>query len=149
MIGNGVQLKWPNDVYLNDKKCAGILTEIVGDRVMIGIGVNVSVNAFPDEIAMKATSLLREGISVEREKFLAAIVSQIFQLGSLAGDGGFGFILKEYRQFCMLTGKKISFVSEDRKGEGTVKGISDEGALLVEDDGVETAVMEARDIILA
>ena len=52
-----VMLKWPNDVYVDGRKVAGILCERVDDRIIVGVGVNVGKQAFPMEIAARATSL--------------------------------------------------------------------------------------------
>jgi len=140
-------LKWPNDLYLNGKKCAGILTEIVGEKLLIGIGLNVSVNDFPPEISSKATSLLREGIELEREPLLAAIITEIFKAGSLAGEN-FGHIISAYNDLCMLTGKHISFTSAGNSLEGKVSRVGEDGTLIV-DHGSETIrYNEAKDILL-
>lgn len=143
-----VQLKWPNDVYINNKKCAGILTEIVSDKVLIGIGINVSTTDFPEQIAHKATSLSREGITLDRELFLAEIVKQIFTLGSMA-DQAFAHIIEMHHQQCMLRGKLITFLSGDQKHIGKALRLDSQGALVIElpDQTIRT-YMEARDILI-
>src|SRR5262245_13905869 len=54
------RLKWPNDILVNGKKLAGILTELGGDFVVVGVGVNLNAETLPDEIAAIATTLRRE-----------------------------------------------------------------------------------------
>ena len=63
-----LNLKWPNDILLNDKKIAGILCEYIpGTGVIIGIGINLNQTGFPKEIEDKATSLkLETGNTVNR-----------------------------------------------------------------------------------
>ncbi len=63
-------LRWPNDVLLGEKKCAGILAQMEGDAVIAGIGINVSHASFPPEIAPLATSLTMAGASMSREEVL-------------------------------------------------------------------------------
>lgn len=76
-------IKWPNDVLLNDKKVAGLLTEAVflgnkPDRLIIGIGLNVNQRTYPGELAGKATSIrLETGQKISREDFLAHLLQRI------------------------------------------------------------------------
>ena len=75
--GLAADLRWPNDVLMNGRKCAGILAQLEGDAVIAGIGINVSHTEFPAEIADLATSLLLSGARVEREDLLVALVNAI------------------------------------------------------------------------
>lgn len=76
-------IKWPNDVLLNDKKVAGLLTEAVflgnkPDRLIIGIGLNVNQRTYPGELEDKATSIrLETGQKISREDFLARLLRRI------------------------------------------------------------------------
>jgi BirA family biotin operon repressor/biotin-[acetyl-CoA-carboxylase] ligase len=58
LIGGSVQIKWPNDVMINGRKAAGILTESDGKNVYIGVGVNVAQQEFPEEYRSKAGSII-------------------------------------------------------------------------------------------
>ena len=74
-VGVDVKIKWPNDIILNGKKIAGILTEMSAevDRifyVVVGVGINLYNQKFDDEIREKATSILKEGYSIKKEKLL-------------------------------------------------------------------------------
>jgi BirA family biotin operon repressor/biotin-[acetyl-CoA-carboxylase] ligase len=67
------RLKWPNDVVVDDRKLAGILAERSGDAVVVGMGLNVSWETFPDEIAATATACNLCGARpVERDELLVA-----------------------------------------------------------------------------
>ena len=81
-----LNLKWPNDILLNDKKIAGILCEYIpGTGVIIGIGINLNQTGFPKEIEDKATSLkLETGNTVNR---IDLVISLLENLG------------KEYEEF--------------------------------------------------
>ena len=79
-LGVESALKYPNDVLVQGRKIAGILGEARGDRVVIGIGVNVNVpaGALPAETALPATSLLVEtGTTRDRGELLAAILAAV------------------------------------------------------------------------
>ncbi len=54
------QIKWPNDIVINQKKLVGILTELKDEYVIIGIGINVNNSSFPEEITATATSIYKE-----------------------------------------------------------------------------------------
>jgi len=81
--GACAQIKWPNDVLLNDKKVAGLLTETVFlgnklERLIIGIGLNVNQQAYRAELATKATSIrLETNRQVSREDFLSRLLNRI------------------------------------------------------------------------
>lgn len=76
-------IKWPNDVLLNDKKVAGLLTETVFlgnklDRLVIGIGLNINQQVYHEDLTGKATSVrLETGKKISRELFLSKLLHRI------------------------------------------------------------------------
>jgi BirA family transcriptional regulator, biotin operon repressor / biotin---[acetyl-CoA-carboxylase] ligase len=79
-IGLAVQVKWPNDVMLNRRKVAGILAEASGERVVVGIGVNVNQRReqLPEETKVPPASLLTsDGIARDRAPLLASILGRL------------------------------------------------------------------------
>ena len=78
-----LQIKWPNDIIINGKKLAGILTEMSSqidyiNHVTIGVGINVNITEFPEEIAQTATSLRIEyGHTVKRAPLIAAVMERL------------------------------------------------------------------------
>ena len=75
-VGNA-DLRWPNDVLVNGKKCAGVLAQLEGDTIIAGIGINVSQTEFPDDLETPATSLRLEGVQIAREDLLVALVELV------------------------------------------------------------------------
>ena len=77
-----VQIKWPNDVIINGKKLVGILTEMSSqvdyiDHVVIGVGINVNMTGFPENIRETATSLrIETGHKVKRAPLIAAVMKR-------------------------------------------------------------------------
>lgn len=83
-FAENVEIKWPNDIFLNGKKLCGILTQASGetdmvDYIIVGIGINVNetIDDFPDEIKDKATSIMLEtGKVVSRKQLLCNVISE-------------------------------------------------------------------------
>ncbi len=141
------QIKWPNDIIVGGRKICGILTELhmkpEGYAVIIGVGINVNTEEFPEEICDIASSLKREtGKEISREKLTASVLKyfelfyqQYEQTQNLA-------LLKEgYEQLLINQGKRVQVLDPNGVYEGIAKGITEEGKLIVvKDDGIETCV---------
>jgi BirA family transcriptional regulator, biotin operon repressor / biotin---[acetyl-CoA-carboxylase] ligase len=153
-----VQVKWPNDIFIDEKKCAGILCETSslhkenGMFVIIGIGVNINqkVIDFPVEIREQATSLfLVTGVQHEVfEVFKVVYQSVMMQLNVLC-NGGFKQILSNWRERDFLLGKKIQCVSS--LGEivtGVSVGTDGDGQLHIRDSDGNTHSVLSGDIRL-
>lgn len=69
-----LRVKHPNDVLLDDRKLAGVLIEQSGDLAVIGIGLNVSQDSWPEVLEGRAISLLEAGIEMERIKVLECLL---------------------------------------------------------------------------
>ena len=121
------KIKWVNDVYLGEKKLAGILTESLinenGEREFIcGIGVNLAHTDMPSEVAEIATNLADEGFSIDKYS-LAAKISEIFLTGldSLFCQKA----VNEYKSRSCLIGRKVTVLKSDTHYLATVKRITD------------------------
>jgi BirA family biotin operon repressor/biotin-[acetyl-CoA-carboxylase] ligase len=133
--GSG-DLRWPNDVLINGKKCAGVLAQLEGDTIIAGIGINVSQTEFPDDLETPATSLLLEGVTVAREDLLVALVESVDRSTQLGADD----IRREFTNASSyVVGKRVRVESGL---EGTTCGLDPAGFLRVrEDNGTETTVL--------
>jgi BirA family transcriptional regulator, biotin operon repressor / biotin---[acetyl-CoA-carboxylase] ligase len=122
-------IKWPNDVWLQGRKLAGILVEgrPQAGWAVLGIGLNVTTDSFPPELAEAATSLRLAGVETAIEPVITAL------LGSLDRrlDAPATEILPAWRERDALRGQPVRWAG----GEGRAAGIDDGGALLVETDG--------------
>jgi BirA family biotin operon repressor/biotin-[acetyl-CoA-carboxylase] ligase len=124
------ELKWPNDLLYDGKKVCGLLVEQRGERIAVGIGVNVrhQPKDFPPEIARRATSLeMAAGGRVERGDVLHAILSELDRRLLQLRAGGFEPIREEWAQGCGILGRRIAAPD----AEGVVEDVDPEGALLV------------------
>lgn len=124
-----VALKWPNDVEHEDRKLAGTLIEAVDDRLLVGIGVNLTEAPLPT-----ATSTQRAGVSIRRGELLLAIWQHL-EGGESPDD-----VLTAYRGRSATIGRRVRVnTDDDRTIEGIAVGIDEEGHLRVEtEQGVET-----------
>jgi BirA family biotin operon repressor/biotin-[acetyl-CoA-carboxylase] ligase len=151
MSGLEVGLKWPNDVLVADRKLAGVLTEVVGDAVVVGIGLNVSLRA--DELPVPtATSLLLAGSqAVDREPVLRAVLRDMETryrawVGA-NGDAVASGLVAGYRAACVTIGRDLAVQLPGARGlTGRAVDVDDAGRLLVETgDGVQT--LAAGDVV--
>jgi BirA family transcriptional regulator, biotin operon repressor / biotin---[acetyl-CoA-carboxylase] ligase len=127
-IPSHAQIKWPNDVWLGGKKVSGILVEGRPQEgwAVLGIGLNVAMRSFPEELSEIATSLALEGAATSRENVLEALLGSLERL--LAADAA--EVLGSWRERDALLGAEVTW----NGGRGRAAGITDAGALRVETD---------------
>ena len=118
-IGLDVGIKWPNDVVVSRKKICGILTEMTmkQDKIgcaVIGVGINVNMESFPEETADKATSLyLESGHPFDRAQVV-------------------GLVMKQYEKMLANLDQPVRVLDQNDPYEGIARGINAGGELLVE-----------------
>jgi len=133
-------LKWPNDILVNGKKVAGILTEtsIKGssiERVVIGFGINLNQIAFQGEFNYPPTSLKLEArTDIDRELMLAEILN-IFEELLIRLLSNPQSILDEWREKCKMIGDKITITDGDKTKSGIFYDIDDYGYMLLKRNG--------------
>ncbi len=133
-------IKWPNDLLINGKKIAGILTSMDsgGERVshiIVGIGINVNnnISSMPGEIRDIATSLSHEsGKRCPRVKVLRAFLESFEEKYMLFTGGKFQAILDAWINYSGLRGKYVEITTADKIIKGEVTGIDNNGYLLME-----------------
>ncbi len=143
-------LKWPNDVLMNGRKVAGVLAEATssatGTRVVLGVGINVSIAAYPSEIADLATSLERErGGPVARGHVLAECLCGFAHRYQDLIDGRCGGVLDAWRGLAAATaGRRVRWSEAGELREGAAEGIDDSGALVVRTDAGQTRITAGK-----
>jgi len=141
VAGIDCRIKWPNDLLVEGKKVAGILTEMSADMdsinfVVTGIGINVNNTDFPAEIKETATSLkLASGKNVDRLKILTEFLSQFEGFYRDLENGDFEKILGEWRELSCNLGKRVRIIGRNSELEGIALDVDSDGALLVKTDG--------------
>ena len=144
------QIKWPNDVLINGKKCAGILSEASFDGntfngLVVGVGVNIGYD--PTEklvIKQPATSLLNEiKQSVKKDDFLLKVLELYSSMSDPFYFRGFPHIKESYMRYFLHMGKKITLVNGPRNIEGVVREVTNSGDIVLKTDsgGIENIKM--------
>jgi BirA family transcriptional regulator, biotin operon repressor / biotin---[acetyl-CoA-carboxylase] ligase len=137
-------LRWPNDVLIGEKKCAGILAQVEPGAFVAGIGINVNQESFPEEIAPIATSLrLAAGRTHSRELLLIRLLETIDSFTRMLAEGGKDPILKLFtRASSYVTGKRVIVEQGDRVIEGITDGLDASGFLYVrQPDGTRATIL--------
>ena len=119
-------IKWPNDVWIQGRKVAGILVEGRPQEgwAVLGIGLNVRTESFPDELAETATSLRLAGVETTPARVLDDVLASLSRwLGAPPAR-----VLEAWRSLDALKGEQVRWAD----GEGVADGIDDSGALRVE-----------------
>lgn len=124
-----LQIKWVNDLYLNDKKVCGILAERVEDAIIIGVGINVSTT-FQGELATIAGSLFPVEQPKIRPRLTAELMQQLFKLEAMLFDPA---VMEEYRNYSMVLGKTVTILQEEPKQSYLAEAIGDRGELMLRD----------------
>lgn len=107
-------IKWPNDIYYNNKKISGILTEAGPDYVVVGIGVNVNTKHFHEDIAYTASSLsLETGVTYIKEDLLSNILwsfNNLYQ--EFLSNSDIGFMVNEYNNRLVSLNREVYIIPQ-------------------------------------
>lgn len=149
------QIKWTNDLVVNGRKLAGILTEMAleGETGMVqylvmGTGVNVLHTAedFTPEVAVMATSLLQElGASVSRPLLAAEMIRAFNRLGEDLG-GDYSRYLEAYRRDCVTLGKQVQLLWQDHHETVKALDVDDQFGLVVRHEDGRTEVIRSGEV---
>ena len=147
-----VDIRWPNDVMVAEKKCAGILVEMTAqpervEHVQIGVGVNVNQTAIPAELAAEATSLCREtGRAFSRVEILVSILGRMERYFDLLQERGAAPIVSRFGEISSYArGKRVRVTDGPNLLVGETVGLSPEGMLLVRrEDGRTESILSGQ-----
>jgi len=145
---DNAMVKWPNDIWVDGKKLAGVLVELQGEattgwRVVAGIGLNVEMTQAEGAGIDQLWASVSEYASCSRNKMVAMLLENLVQVLAIFKENGFEAFLMEWQQYDCLRGKSI--VLSNSGIEGIAKGIDAFGALQV-DTGVELLAVNAGDV---
>ena len=150
------RIKWPNDVYINQKKISGILTELECEMdrvhwVVLGIGVNINMkqNQFSAATASNATSLLEEtGTKISRPVFARQLFTELENWYEMLKNQGIAPVIDAWEKRSLLQGRRILVRSPQSETIGKMAGLDESGYLLIQRDDGATERIIAGDITL-
>ncbi|MGR5279652.1 bifunctional biotin--[acetyl-CoA-carboxylase] ligase/biotin operon repressor BirA [Vibrio rotiferianus] len=144
----GVKLKWPNDIYYQDKKLAGILVEMSGQaggaaHLVIGMGLNIGMPDLQPDIDQPWTTLnqVSDGIAIDRTQLAINLIEhwkttlEEYEMTGLAG------FVERWNRLDNFIGRPVKLLMGPREVHGVVKGIDQQGGVVLEtDNGLETYI---------
>lgn len=142
--GISCDLRWPNDVLIDGKKCAGILTQLHDEAVIAGIGINVNQSEFPRELQGTATSLrLVTRMSQSREALLGSLLESIDTYTKMLETEGRKAILEAFTHASSyVRGRRVVVDQGGATIQGVTEGLDPSGFLIVrKDDGRATLIL--------
>lgn len=134
----GSMIKWPNDVYLGGRKAAGILSEVSGNRVVIGVGMNINETEedFPLEIRDLATSLrIAKGSVLDRGVILSSVVNAFDRNLVEWKKRGLRSFRDRLMNRLLYLGSMVVLSNGGRSAQGRYVDITDEGRIVLEING--------------
>ncbi|MFN0109061.1 MAG: biotin--[acetyl-CoA-carboxylase] ligase [Blastocatellia bacterium] len=149
----GVDIKWPNDVLVNGRKLCGILVESVSSgsdapRIVVGVGVNLNHQSFPEELHSTATSLrLETGQTTPVDEFRDQALGRLLDWYMRWVRGDWRLILDRWRQLSSYArGLQVTIALDGEVIQGETAGVNDDGALLLRLPNGETRTILSGDV---
>lgn len=131
-------IKWPNDIVADGKKICGILTEMSAvnttvNFVVVGIGININDDSFPEELSDKAASVkMMTGKQCDKDEIMYSVLREFEgYYNSFEKNGDLSAMMDEYSRFLINKGEKVRIVNGDDSFEGVCMGVDSGGELLV------------------
>ncbi len=141
-------VKWINDILIENRKCGGILTELIPTKVSkhkaidIGIGLNVGYARFDSDLEKKAGSIPVAN-TFNRDVLVAKIAQQVSKIGK---NNTYSKYLPEYRQVCRTLKKRIEVQSGNKKYVGVALDVGEDGSLIVQLDNSRIKRIDSQEV---
>ncbi len=140
VTGEEAMIKWPNDIVVNGKKVCGILTEMNAqfdyiNHIVVGIGINVHNESFPEEISQMASSLMIEagGKRFHRVQIIAETMSYFEQYyDTFLKMQDLSALVREYDELLVNRNKSVRVLDPKEPFDGKAMGITPKGELIVD-----------------
>ncbi|WP_192954771.1 bifunctional biotin--[acetyl-CoA-carboxylase] ligase/biotin operon repressor BirA [Gallaecimonas mangrovi] len=142
LLGDGIRLKWPNDLYHNGRKLGGILVEMVGQangpvNIIIGVGLNV---AMPPESAGRVGQPWTDmqqiyNRQIDRTELAVQVISRLREALGLFSEQGLAPFVDDWNRLDCFWGQAVVLKNEKSQQVGICRGIESDGALLLESAG--------------
>jgi len=142
-----VRVKWPNDLYLQDRKLSGILVELTGKtgdaaHVVIGAGINMVMRQVDTEVLNQGWITLQEaGINLDRNTLAARLINELRVALELFEQEGLTPYLSRWEKLDNFINRPVKLIMGEKEIVGISRGIDAQGALLLEQEGAIKAWM--------
>lgn len=136
-----VRVKWPNDLYLNDKKLAGILVELSGKtgdvaHIVIGAGINLMMRQVDDSVVgQQWISLQEAAIDIDRNALTVELINTLRAALQLFEAEGLTPFISRWAALDNFINRPVKLIIGEREVHGIARGIDSRGGLLLEQDG--------------
>lgn len=136
----GLTIKWPNDLYHHDRKCAGILCEQVaapdGPLVIVGVGVNANSTTFPDDLAGRATSLrLATGEDQDLDALADAVIASLLRILPETRDPLAREMHEAWLRVSSSPGSRVRYEIDGAPRVGVITAVNRDGSLEITEPG--------------
>ncbi|WES68158.1 bifunctional biotin--[acetyl-CoA-carboxylase] ligase/biotin operon repressor BirA [Superficieibacter sp. HKU1] len=136
-----VRVKWPNDLYLQDRKLSGILVELTGKtgdaaQIVIGAGINMAMRRVEEEVVNQGWITLQEaGIAIDRNALAIRLIKELRTSLKLFELEGLTPYLSRWEKLDNFINRQVKLIIGDREIIGISRGINAQGALMLEQNG--------------
>jgi BirA family biotin operon repressor/biotin-[acetyl-CoA-carboxylase] ligase len=150
-----VGLKWPNDIYWRGRKLAGILIEVSGEssgpcHAVIGLGLNLYLPQQQAESIEQAwvdlKQIMGETVMQQRNHLVALLLNEMVPVVADFESQTLQSVVAEWRRFDCMLGKQVTLYIGEQSFTGTVRGVDDEGLLLLEESGGKTRAFASGEV---
>ncbi|WP_067566522.1 bifunctional biotin--[acetyl-CoA-carboxylase] ligase/biotin operon repressor BirA [Candidatus Doolittlea endobia] len=145
-----VRVKWPNDLYLNDRKLAGILVELSGKvsdvaHVVIGAGINLAMReSTVGKIDQEWINLQAAGITIDRNTLATELTDTLRQALQQFERNGLAPFVSRWQALDNFFGRPVKLLTEEQEIKGISRGIDAQGVLLLEQEGTLHAYLDGE-----
>lgn len=136
-----VKVKWPNDLYMQDRKLAGILVELMGKtgdaaQLVMGIGINLRMRASSGQaIAQEWINLQEAGIDIDRNVLASMLIAELSSALEVFEQSGLSSFVPRWQALDNFYNRPVRLIMGEREVHGIERGINEQGALLLEENG--------------
>lgn len=150
-----VGLKWPNDIYWRGRKLAGILIEVSGEssgpcHAVIGLGLNLYLpqqqSEFIEQAWVDLQQIMGEKVIQQRNYLVTLLLNEIVPVVADFESQSLQSVVAEWRRFDCMLGKQATLFIGEQSFTGTVRGVDDQGLLLLEESGDKTRAFASGEV---
>lgn len=136
-----VRVKWPNDIYLHDRKLAGILVELTGKtgdaaQIVMGAGINLAMRtAEAAQINQGWINLQEAGVTINRNELAATLINRLRKALPVFEQEGLTPFVTRWAELDNFINRPVKLLIGEREVHGIARGIDNQGGLQLEQDG--------------